>query len=191
VRCRRARPALLICRRRIKCRTGTSRTRTLRSAGPQQPHDAAHRHQLRPIGRTTACKAMDGLTCKHHMLCRRRRRRHPAAASGMGSGARHRPALRVAPCLAALWALVLLAPAATAAVAEEFVCGNTEPSVPVVKQVQSEVANHRANNRVAFTTVTIPVYYHVIAQVRRPAHRCSLLPPHHAATAPRQSCVRV
>ncbi len=87
----------------------------------------------------------------------------------MASGSSRRPA---AVALRLRWLLVLvaftavIAPAATVE-DESFVCGTTEPSETVAKQVNSAVQEHRANNRVAaFTTVTIPVYFHVITQVR-------------------------
>ena len=72
--------------------------------------------------------------------------------------------------------LAALAPAA--GVAEQFVCGNTEPPATVKQEVQAAVSNHTAslNQRVAWASPTIDVYWHVIVSVRSAAgsngHAC-------------------
>lgn len=89
-----------------------------------------------------------------------RRRHHLAHNMWPVSRRNHRTA-----ATAGLLACLALASLLSGAAAEVFECGQTEPPVSVKKDVQQTVENHIATNRMAFSGVSVPVYFHVISQV--------------------------
>lgn len=70
---------------------------------------------------------------------------------------------------AILLACLVLTASASLAAAEMFECGQAEVPLAVKKEVQQEVETRIATSRIAFSSVTVPVYYHVISQVKAAA----------------------